>query len=415
MNVRLFLSLLFIYCQYMTIRTKRHRLLASGSLLDVIDQIYKKPYQSVLEPEPEDDDQPILELDQTEPGCPLPFQSSSRETGCTCDFASKKIECIYSDRLNSVPEFIESNTERHNKSISNSNNASQQILGWNVNLRCRNFSILVDFRNFYKLKSVNLLDLSANHAEERCRINEKKTSLPTEWTESGPLVNQTAKPEPILLTRLGTDANPLQLGPKPNWKLLHIKKLDLASNRIAQLYLNRITANNVQIKSVDLFNNSLDSQLLTLYANLDVCYMELDELNLASNKINQIDLSFLVFLKNLNLSSNYLSRFSIEFFDTVDFREYYNQTCGMRAIPVNATLNATNVLFKSNLVNLDFSNNFLHTLPFGHLQNIAFVHLAYLNLSFNRIKRFNSIDFQHMRMLRHLDLKSNMIEVIYFI
>jgi Leucine-rich repeat (LRR) protein len=377
------------------------------------DLIFKKPYERVYDVETWSEPSPIHELDQIEPECPLPFQSSSQQTGCFCNINSKAIDCVYINRLNSVPEFV--------KSLSPSESANpeqipeQQIVEWNVNLKCRNFSILSDFRPFFNLKVISLLDLSAATAQDKCRLSNyfDGSDIMLSVIEKPVKFNKSNILKPVLMSEVGDDATiSHQAKPKHNQRELVIKKLDLSSNRIINIHLNRFSVDSVHIKSIDLSNNSLRSLPLTVKSNFDVCYMELDELILTFNEINYIDIDFLVFMRNLNLSSNQLTRFGIEYFDTFEFKSYFNQSCKMKLIHVNTTHNKTLEFYRSSLVNLDLSHNLIRSVPFGHLHNILFTQLIMVNMSYNQIKKFNNYDFNHMRTLRHLDLKANLIETL---
>lgn len=79
-------------------------ILDSSSALD-IENILHKPYEQVCEQDTIDESSPELHVDQTRPECPLPLNSSSRQTGCLCDFDSTRIDCIYADRLARLPLF----------------------------------------------------------------------------------------------------------------------------------------------------------------------------------------------------------------------------------------------------------------------------------------------------------------------
>lgn len=85
-------------------RQARSLIVESSSSVD-IENILIKPYEQVCDQEASDDAAPELQIDQTRPECPLPLNSSSRQTGCMCDFDSSRIDCIYADRLARLPLF----------------------------------------------------------------------------------------------------------------------------------------------------------------------------------------------------------------------------------------------------------------------------------------------------------------------
>lgn len=85
-------------------RLARSLIVESSSSVD-IENILIKPYEQVCDQEASDDAAPELQIDQTRPECPLPLNSSSRQTGCMCDFDSSRIDCIYADRLARLPLF----------------------------------------------------------------------------------------------------------------------------------------------------------------------------------------------------------------------------------------------------------------------------------------------------------------------
>jgi Leucine-rich repeat (LRR) protein len=378
------------------------------------DMIFKKPYERVYDVETWAEPSPSHELDQIEPECPLPFQSSSQQTGCMCNLNSKLIDCVYTNRLQTIPEFIKSpSLLTGGDDLAAPDTDDQLLIEWNVNLKCRNFTILSDFHQFFNLRAINLLDLSAATVNDKCRLSTYVDGVdvmlaalekPVKFNVSNPL-------EPVLMSTIGAEATISHATkPKRNQRTLVIKKLNMSSNRITAIHLNRFSVDNVLIKSLDMSNNSLHNVSFTVKSNLDVCYMELDELSLTANKLTSIDIEFLVFIRHLNLSSNALARFGIDYFDTGEFKHYYNQSCKMRLVQVNTTHNSTLLFYRSNLVNMDLTNNLLRSVPFGHLHNILFTQLAVLNMSFNQLKTFNNIDFNHMRTLRHLDMHGNLIE-----
>lgn len=406
------------------------------------ESILRKPFVPVCDEEPPPDEPLALQLDQTEPECPLPFRSSSQQTGCTCDLGSKSIDCIYSNRLNTVPMFVESLQSQQSQQQHKSKDGQ---IEWNINLKCRNFTKLLEFKNFYNLKVMNLLDLSLARPSDGCKLSPLAEYL--ERMSDDPNIDEHERAakkraleehqfKPVLMTHIGHKLNKqVDSSPSPSNKLLQIRKLDLGSNRVTDFYLNSQSCRHVTIRSISLYNNSLDqSVLLSLKNNIDICSIGLHELDLSFNRVSQIEISFLVYLSNLNLSSNRLSQVSIETFDSKDFKSYYNQTCGMKNIKVRLTgggfelsssvsgdENVTNTtesyrifeksLYKSNLVNLDLSHNYFSSVPFGFfLDSIVFDQLLYLNMSFNRLKKLTNSDFNQMKLLQHLEVKSNLIE-----
>ena len=116
----------------------------------------KKPYEIQCDDEltlslpPE----PVEEPDQLSEICPLPFNTNSKVTGCSCNFASLTIDCVYSEALYKIPEFV---------FVSEMKNV------WSVDLRCKNFTHLHDLSGFIPLENIDYLDMSFNETQLECR------------------------------------------------------------------------------------------------------------------------------------------------------------------------------------------------------------------------------------------------------
>lgn len=127
-------------------------LVESSSSVD-IENILRKPYEQVCEQEGGDDVLPELQIDQTRPECPLPLNSSSRQTGCLCHFDSSRIECIYADRLAKLPLFTAASPSMSSvyvdSSLSNGNRSdSNGGISWSIDLRY----LIFCYRNFQNYK-----------------------------------------------------------------------------------------------------------------------------------------------------------------------------------------------------------------------------------------------------------------------
>lgn len=147
-------------------------LLESASSVD-IENILRKPYEQVCEQEASDDALPELQIDQTRPECPLPLNSSSRQTGCTCHFDSSRIECIYADRLAKLPLFAAASTYSSygNGDLSNGNrNDSNGGISWSIDLR---YSIF----QFFSIKYVPWVKYTVNSRMVSQRDNTKSVTL----------------------------------------------------------------------------------------------------------------------------------------------------------------------------------------------------------------------------------------------
>lgn len=337
--------------------------------------LIKKPYEKVCD-EIVATAPPEL-IDQLSLQCPLAYKTSSRKTGCQCDLSNQMVNCIYSDRLTRPPALFP--LEQTNSNLTE----------WNLDLRCKNFSHLTSLKYFLNLKQINLLDLSGNTSH--CKLSDES-----------PLLNTSL----VYLTKIGGMNEIISIKPlkKPE-ETLSINELNLESNKINLFDLQSqqdVYQFQLKIKNLRLAHNRIDS--IFIRSQLDICGLGLESLDLSYNQIQKIEIGYLIFLNKLNISSNSLTSFLIDFYDTKEFQAYYSDYCRLETNLV------ANVLY-SNLVELDFSYNFLANLPFPFL-NIKFLNLVLLNLNSNRVRILNAHEFQHMKNLNSLNLKSNLIEQI---
>ena len=170
-------------------------------------------------------------------------------------------------------------------------------------------------------------------------------------------------------------------------KILRIKILNLNGNKLTTLSIVSLINDSyrLQIENISAAYNQLS--VINLENNNWVPRINLSYLNLAGNKLGQIDVSFLVYLKQLDLNSNVISSFSTEFYKTDDSK---NQP-----------------YIVSRLSHLDFSYNQLVHLPFLPLEHIKFSNMRLMKLSFNRLAKLDNAEFATMPQLRYLDLKCN--------
>lgn len=125
------------------------------------DVVLKKPYVQVCDEEVAPELPPPPPPDQTRPECPLPLNSSSLDTGCMCHFDSSRIECIYSNRLVQLPPFSFSNSNPTNqKQQYEIVNATISKKDWSIDLRCKNFTFLENFKWLVNLTHLTDIDLS---------------------------------------------------------------------------------------------------------------------------------------------------------------------------------------------------------------------------------------------------------------
>ena len=114
----------------------------------------KKPYEIQCDEELAPPPEPVEEPDQLSEICPLPFNTNSKVTGCNCNLDSLTIDCVYSDALYKIPEFV---------FVSEMDNV------WSIDLRCKNFSHLQDLSGFISLENIDYLDMSFNETQYECR------------------------------------------------------------------------------------------------------------------------------------------------------------------------------------------------------------------------------------------------------
>lgn len=183
-----------------------------------------------------------------------------------------------------------------------------------------------------------------------------------------------------------------------------LASVNLEANRIRSVFL---LNEPIQIKRLNLAQNEIEK--LSIRANLDICTLKIESLNVSSNQIKQIEIGYLIFLHSLNLSYNQLASFDVDFYDTREFFSYARTVCQIN-YTTYGNIEEQQYELNSNLVEIDFTNNLLSSLPLTYLKNIAFNNLEKLIVAANQIKIVSEFDLKNLKNMRHLSLKSNAIE-----
>lgn len=261
--------------------------------IDLIISI-KKPYQKQCDSiEIKEEELNIDFGPQSNETCPLPS-----EIGCICDSDHKKVKCVYTNVLNKIPKFVEDE------------------MVWNIDLRCKNLSQVNDLTGLLPLKQINTLDMSGF-------LNIEEFNKHCKWSTTSTVVNLTTFGHSVYDSVLLNDK-------KTQYLELLIDNLNLNWNRIEKIHLNRINLEHYagglstnlkdtikysfKIKNISLKYNNLED-LNNIKYNLDVCYLGLESLDASYNRIKLIDMAFLIYLTNLNMSNNHLKSFSVYFFE----------------------------------------------------------------------------------------------------
>lgn len=332
----------------------------------------KKPFEKSCDPV---EVHTIEEYDQLNKTCPLPYKSHSKSTGCYCDYYTRTVKCFYVNRLGNIPEFV-----KHQESIT-----------WNVDLKCRNFTHFSSFNSLSSFKSINTLDLSSFESvwflNKYCNVTNGSEELQLQH-----IIRVGKKFEKTKDSKTTTKI-PINLS---------INSLKLNRNKIVKFYLTRAGFDlgdnaTIKINSIDLSDNLI--QNLDTTTNLDVCYFGIKELSLSLNRLEELDISYLIFNRYLNASYNNITAFTIDYLE----RNSNNNCDGVNLF------NKTSQTFSSILTRLDFSHNDLVSLPFLYLRNIDFKRLEMLNVSYNLINTLNRNEFTKIESLKHLILKGNEI------
>ena len=184
--------------------------------------------------------------------------------------------------------------------------------------------------------------------------------------------------------------------------------MNFESNEIRSVHM---IGEPVHIKHLNLARNQIEN--LSIRANLDICTLKLNALNISLNRIRQIEIGFLIFLNVLNVSHNQLSTFSVDFYDTREFFAYSRNVCFLNYTTLGGDSQTNSIveyMLSSNLVEVDFSHNVLGNLPFAYLKNVAFLKLEKLVVIGNRLKALGEYELSGLPSLRYLSLRSNLIE-----
>jgi len=276
----------------------------------------QKPYEKQYDIELEEEEEVNIDLGEyANKTCPLPV------TGCIC--YDNKIKCIYSNTLNVIPTFIlsplESSLLNEEEEVDDDDNEQKQT-GYNIDLKCKNITEINDLAGLVQLKQIEQLDMSGFETSSDYYTHCK-------WTGKELILN---------LTQFGSSIYDV-----PNIKYyndssiiklnnLTIHNLLLNRNQLKKIYLNRFNLKyyaggsrlnlkknvlySFRIRNLDLSFNRIDD-LNDIKYNLDPCYLETSRLDVSNNKLTLIDVSFMVYLKYLNVSHNYLKSFSIYVFN----------------------------------------------------------------------------------------------------
>jgi Leucine-rich repeat (LRR) protein len=340
------------------------------------------------------------EIDQLNEKCPLPLNSDSREIGCLCDFNTNWVRCIYSDRLLRMPRFAK---------------AKRDELNWSVDMRCKNLSELVGFGSLLYMAHVDRLDFSSfsslDEQISNCKLSHSLTAN-----------NRTLKR--LRTIDLSIDAlqpPPSDLEDKMNSsRRFKINSLLFDNNNIRAIRLLKRKASRVvgddflfNANNLSLSNNSIES--FTLSEHADICLMRLRSLNISYNRLTQLDVSFLIFLKSIDASHNKISAILVDYFNIEsEPLRYACENIYFSSTTSNDNSSATKSvgIYRSALSRLDMSFNNILNLPFIYLKNIHFVNMAHLNISYNQLSYLNASEFAHMNKLRVLSLKGNNIKSI---
>lgn len=321
------------------------------------DILIKKPYEIVFDTTTTTD-KPI-HVDQLDERCPLALGSSSLETGCKCNFSTNTIECVYSNRLDTIPTFHQVDSE----------------INWSIDLKCKNLSFLSNFRSFLPLKKINFLDLSSSlNPQIECK-NVRNLTL-------------------LRLFKLGHQVTDIRQ------QNLNIDQLNLENNYLNSINLINNTSYDLKINSLRLSKNQLET--LDIKTQLDMCYLKLDYLNVSNNQIKRIEIGYLIFLKKLNISNNHLTTFLVDFYNSNEFRIYHGQSCRF----------ANTSHLHSTLIDIDLSINYISFLPFKIL-DVQYLDLVNLNVSQNRLREIRNYEFSTISSLKRLDLSHNLISNIF--
>lgn len=321
------------------------------------DILIKKPYEIVFDTTTTTD-KPI-HVDQLDQQCPLAFGSSSLETGCKCNFSTNTIECIYSNRLGTIPTFYQVDSK----------------INWSIDLKCKNLSYLSNLRAFLPLIKINVLDLSAS-LDPRIECKNVHNLTLSKLIKLGHQVKN-IKEQNLKIDQLNLENN-------------HLKSINLINN----------TSYDLKINSLRLSHNQLET--LDIKTHLDLCYLKLDYLNISNNQIKRIEIGYLIFLKQLNISNNHLTTFLVDFYNSNEFRIYHGQSCRFD--------NTSNL--HSTLIDIDLSINYLSFLPFKIL-DVQYSDLVNLNVSQNRLREIRNYEFSTISSLKRLDLSHNLISNLF--
>ena len=367
------------------------------------DVLLKKPFVKQC-------DQPVVEekFDQMNKSCPLPYRSNTSTTGCFCNYATRTVECIYMNRLNDFPILVNNYQNNDLSEFDSLLENNDDLLTWNIDLKCRNFSVFKSFRQFLNLSFIENLDLSSTGSARNntCKYYDEKLNKVRNITDSDK-VNYLYQ-----VGGLYQEDDNIDIDERSEQKIqnLTIKHLDLGSNRVKIPYLNRyrfsLKQNQiVNIDSLSFANNFIEKLNLE---NIDLCSFRISKLNLSSNQLYDLDFSYLIILTKLDLNNNNLTTFLIDYFSK-DLEEQFSN-CNNLNTYFEDGYNETILI--SNLKYLDLSYNNLAALPFGFINNVRFIHLEYLNATFNMIRSIKFNDFYRFNNLIFLNLYGNKIDRI---
>ena len=358
--------------------------------------------------------------------CPSIYLNESKKlSGCVCNIStiSSHLKCSSVHLIEAFPIF---------KFLNSTKNSS--INKWNIDLRCKNFTILSDiYKNIYDLKSVTSLDLSydedshcnngANN-KQRTRLkkiyfqnftghcNQNDTVMIYDLKLSNNYINDVyVNTSSMVIENIHLEFNNLTYLTmnQSNFNDLETKVLNLSYNLIANFDENLLYSS---LKSIDLSHNKLErfTKFLDNSKFMNIQASKLIHLNLSHNLLHHIPFNKetnLTSLQTLNLSSNFITEINEnDFFNFPQLRYLYldkNQI---------SSIHEYSFKYLNNLELLDLSSNSIKNLTSVHLFEYQIFKLKYLNLNMNLIELLNLNTLKYLQNCVHFFLNNNKLTKI---
>ncbi len=281
------------------------------------------------------------------------------------------------------------------------NNTTDCIDDWHFDLKWNSFkNISILYETFYQFQAISTIDLS--NADDGASQMPSSNQIEYLYLNSSGLAN----------TRL------------------HIHNLNLKANRIK--FLNLTTTKQITVHVLDLSMNDIGY----LRSDMKLCYLHLRILNLSNNRLDAINLNEYLYLDTLDLSNNTI--------DKINYTSVLKNDCelvvNLKHLNMSnnnlASVELTSFLFRNTIVQVDLSHNRLDRfnlddlvklknltvikLNRNQIERLLFsmqVHetiesLVYLDLSRNNLHYVKDFTFGRMKNLLYLDLSSNQIKSI---